>query len=99
MGGTTAATIVANSIAPGLLDRYLGRTGFKSQQADEPEDPNRPFNLWEPVDAQGDHGAHGRFDRTAHGRSAQFWLSARRRWAVLGLGAAAAVALARAFRD
>jgi len=99
VGGTTAATIVANSLAPGLLDRYLGRTGFRSQQAGEAEDPDRPFNLWDPVDAHGDHGAHGRFDRKAHGRSAQFWLSARRRWAAVGLGAAAAVALARALRD
>src|SRR2546423_11458874 len=63
VGGTTAATIVANAIAPGLLDRYLGRTGFDAQQTDEPEEPGRPFNLWQTVD--GDHGAHGRFDRQA----------------------------------
>jgi NAD(P)-dependent dehydrogenase (short-subunit alcohol dehydrogenase family) len=90
VGGTTAATIVANSIAPGLLDRYLGRTGFDSQQTDEPEDPERPFNLWEPV--PGDHGAHGRFDQQAHARSVQFFLSARRRW-VAAAGTAAAFVL------
>ena len=99
VGGTTAATIVANSLAPGLLDRYLGRTGFTSQQTDEAEDPGRPFNLWEPGDSQGDHGAHGRFDRQAHGRSAQFFLSSRRRWAVAIAAAAGAVAALRAFRD
>ena len=29
----------------------------------EPEDPGRPDNLWEPVDAGHDRGAHGTFDR------------------------------------
>jgi hypothetical protein len=97
VGATTAATIVANSVAPGLLDRYLGRTGFKSQQTDEPEDPSRPFNLWEPV--PGDQGAHGRFDRKAHPRSAQFWISARRRWVAAAGLAAAAAALTRIRRS
>src|SRR5438128_107880 len=32
VGGVTAATISANSVVPGLLDRYLGRTGVKAQQ-------------------------------------------------------------------
>lgn len=48
---------MGNKLAPGLLDRYLGKTGFDSQQTSEPEDPNRPNNLWEPL--KGDHGAHG----------------------------------------
>ena len=94
VGGTTAATIVANSVVPGLLDRYLGRTGFKAQQTGEPEDPERPFNLWDPV--PGDQGAHGRFDRQSHGRSVQFLLSARRRWIA---AAAAAAALVPVFRS
>ena len=85
------ATIVANSVVPGLLARYLGRTGYKSQQTDEPDGPNRPFNLWEPV--PGDQGAHGRFDRQAHRHSPQFWLSARRRWAAAVAGAAAVAPL------
>src|ERR1051326_6836108 len=53
-GWPTVEAIVGNKLAPGLLDRYLGKTGFKSQQTSEPEDPNRPNNLWEPV--KGDHG-------------------------------------------
>jgi len=86
VGATTAATIVANTVVPGLLDRYLGRTGFDSQQTDEPEDPSRPFNLWDPVDAGTDHGGHGRFDDKAHPRSAQWWLTTHR--AVAAAGAA-----------
>ena len=34
VGGSTAATLLANAVAPGLLDRYLARTGFRAQQAD-----------------------------------------------------------------
>ncbi len=32
VGSSTVGTLVANAVAPGLLDRYLGRTGFSSQQ-------------------------------------------------------------------
>ena len=70
VGATTAATIVANLFAPGLLDRYLGRTGVQAQQTDEPIGP-RPDDLFAPV--EGDHGAHARSTggqrarRSAHG--------------------------------
>src|SRR5207248_9089641 len=46
VGGTAAATLVANAVVPGVLDRYLGRTGFNSQQTTEPSDPEQPANLW-----------------------------------------------------
>ncbi|HXT30975.1 MAG TPA: SDR family oxidoreductase, partial [Vicinamibacterales bacterium] len=61
VGGPTAAAIVGNKIAPGLADRYLGRTGVDAQQTAEPENPDRPDNLWSPVDDIQDFGAHGRF--------------------------------------
>ena len=77
VGGSTAITIAANKFAAGLGDRYLGRTGFDSQQANEPADPSRPDNLFEPV--PGDRGAHGRFDDSAHGRSMQLLTATRRR--------------------
>ena len=76
VGGSTVATVLANRVAPGLLDRYLGRTGFRSQQTDEPADPHRPGNLWTPV--PGRRGAHGRFDDRAHGRSLQLWATSHR---------------------
>jgi NAD(P)-dependent dehydrogenase (short-subunit alcohol dehydrogenase family) len=76
VGATTAATILANRVAPALLDRYLARTGYDSQQTGEPE-PRRPDNLWEPVDGPrgDDHGAHGEFDDKSHHRSAQLFVS------------------------
>jgi NAD(P)-dependent dehydrogenase (short-subunit alcohol dehydrogenase family) len=78
VGAPTALTIVANTLAPGLLDRYLGRTGFESQQSGEPATPH-PDNLREPV--AGDHGAHGAFD--ARARRAPFLGWARGASAVL----------------
>ncbi|HEX6675551.1 MAG TPA: SDR family oxidoreductase [Actinomycetes bacterium] len=77
VGGSVMGTMVANSVAPGLLDRYLGRTGFKSQQAERPVDPDRPVNLWAPVDGRGgrDFGARGSFDSRTTDRSVQVWLS------------------------
>ena len=59
VGWPTVEAIVGNKIAPGLLDAYLARTCFDAQMTGEPEDPARPDNLWEPVDAEPDHGAHG----------------------------------------
>jgi NAD(P)-dependent dehydrogenase (short-subunit alcohol dehydrogenase family) len=90
VGVSTVATILGQRFAPGLLDRYLGRAGFDSQQTDEPEDPHRPDNLFRPV--EGDVGAHGRFDPRARLDSRQLWLSTHRR--LLGAAGAFAVALA-----
>jgi NAD(P)-dependent dehydrogenase (short-subunit alcohol dehydrogenase family) len=77
VGASTMATLVANAVAPGLLDRYLARTGFSSQQTGEPKDPAQPANLWEPADGSGGHdfGAHGRFDDRSTSRSPQLWAS------------------------
>ncbi|CAL9666153.1 SDR family oxidoreductase [Streptomyces sp. enrichment culture] len=90
VGGSTVATLLGQKLAPGLLDRYLARTGYDGQQTDEPVDPSRPVNLWKPPDdsAPDDYGAHGIFDDEAHPRSVQFWLSRNRR--PLALAAAAA---------
>jgi NAD(P)-dependent dehydrogenase (short-subunit alcohol dehydrogenase family) len=86
VGGSTGLTILADRLVPGLLDRYLGRTGVDSQLTDEPADPGRPANLWQPV--AGDRGPHGRFDDRAHRHSLQLWATTHR--GVLGLAAAAA---------
>ena len=99
VGTSTALTILADKVAAGLLDRYLARTGFDSQQtAGQPAD-NLAGNLWRPRDdAPGeDHGAHGEFDEQAHSRDPQLALSRHARLAtgvvavVAGAGALAAL--------
>lgn len=89
VGASTVAAIVGNKLAPGLGDWYLARTGVDSQQTNEPEAPNRPDNLWAPVDEFTDHGAHGRFGDRAMSRSAQLWLTLHRGAAMAGLVAGA----------
>jgi NAD(P)-dependent dehydrogenase (short-subunit alcohol dehydrogenase family) len=87
VGSTTAATIMANAVAPGLLDRYLARTGFRSQQADQQVDPDAAGNLWQPADSRSgaDFGAHGEFGAQAHTRDPQLWLSQHRSVVLTGL--------------
>jgi NAD(P)-dependent dehydrogenase (short-subunit alcohol dehydrogenase family) len=92
VGASTAATLVANAVAPGLLDRYLARTGYDSQQTEDDAAPDRPNNLWDPADDARDWGAHGDFDDRSHGRSAQWALSRHRRAALLATGAGFAAA-------
>ncbi|MDF3148420.1 SDR family oxidoreductase, partial [Streptomyces sp. T21Q-yed] len=102
VGGSTVATLMANAVVPGLLDRYLARTGFEAQQ-DEGEQPG-PGNLWTPADgARGrDFGAHGRFDEESHRRSSQEWLSRNRgrvgQALTIGAGVLAARRLTRLVR-
>jgi NAD(P)-dependent dehydrogenase (short-subunit alcohol dehydrogenase family) len=96
VGGSTALTVLANAVAPGVLDRYLGRTGVRSQQTGEPNGRSGG-NLWAPLDGPGgrDFGAHGRFDARSTDRSVQAAL-ARHPVALTGVlaGAAGAVAVA-----
>ena len=92
VGWSSATAIIANKIAPGLLDHFLARTGYDSQQYDGAEDPKRAYNLWEPV--PGDHGAHGDFNARAKKSSAFLWMSEHRGWLMLIAAAVALVTIA-----
>jgi NAD(P)-dependent dehydrogenase (short-subunit alcohol dehydrogenase family) len=104
VGDSTAATILAQKFAAPLLDRYLARTGYDSQQTSEHANPGRPDNLWEPVDQPpgSDHGARGSFDSRSHQHSPQLWASqhARQVWAAgaAALGAGGVLAARRRSR-
>jgi hypothetical protein len=89
VGLSTEVAIIGNKIAPGIGDWYLAKTGYDSQQTDEPEDPGRPDNLWQPADGDRDFGAHGRFDARAHPDSSQEWLTEHRSAAAIACGLAA----------
>ena len=91
-GETTAATLIVNAVAPGLLDRYLARTGFDAQQTGDPRPEDQPANLWEAADEDHDYGAHGLFDDRAWRRSPQVWASHHHGALAAAAGVAAAVA-------
>ncbi|QKV73333.1 SDR family oxidoreductase [Amycolatopsis sp. Hca4] len=94
VGGSTVGTLLANAVAPGVLDRYLARTGYRSQQTGAKKPPDQPENLWSPADRERDFGAHGRFDEQATARSAQLWASRHHGVVAAAGGALAATALA-----
>ena len=83
VGGSTVVAIQGNKIAPGFGDWYLAQQGYGAQQYDGHADPNRPNNLYEPVDEEVDHGAHGDFDSRAHAHSLQLWVDQHREWIAL----------------
>jgi short-subunit dehydrogenase len=81
IGLMTDVVIRGNAVLPGVGDWYLGQTGVEGQLTDEPEDPNRPHNLYEPL--PGDWGARGRFNDRAANASEQWWLTKNRDWLLL----------------
>lgn len=87
IGFPTVKAILANRIAPGLIDRYLAKFGYSSQLTDEPEPADAPNNLFHPV--PGPYGAHGRFDARARDWSWEVFTSRHRNamWATIAVGA------------
>ena len=88
VGMPTVKTILANRVAPGLLDRLLAKVGYSGQLTGEPVAADATGNLFAPV--PGPYGAHGRFDARARRESWEF-LASRYRTALAG-GAALAIA-------
>jgi hypothetical protein len=104
VGASTAATLLANRVVPAVLDRYLARTGYRSQQTGEKVAADRPDNLFRPLDGSDghDHGPHGIFDDKSHDRSPQLWIAEHARvssgWLTgLPFGLLAGAAVAGAF--
>ena len=87
VGMPTVMNVLGERLAPWLLDRYLARSGYKSQMTDHDLDPSGHDNLFEPVNE--DRGARGPFDDMAHTVSPQYELSRHRAAVLLGVGAAA----------
>jgi short-subunit dehydrogenase len=92
VGLPTVTAIYAEKFIPRLADRYLGETGYKSQQTDEPVPGGRPGNLFEAV--PGDWAAHGVFDARAKDSSPETWLQEHRGLLGAGLASLAACGIA-----
>jgi NAD(P)-dependent dehydrogenase (short-subunit alcohol dehydrogenase family) len=90
-GGSTVAVILGNRVAPGLGDRYLGLTGYRSQQNRSlPYSKDRPDNLFSPVPAVA--ATRGSFTDVSHQSSVQLWATMHRRL-VAGVAVAALTGL------
>lgn len=94
VGPSTVKTILAQRIAPGLGDWLAAKLAYEGQQTGEPANPSKPDNLFEPVDAVGDYGAHGDFDDEARPRSLQLWANTHRGWSLAAAAGLAGLACA-----
>ncbi|MDQ6944686.1 MAG: SDR family oxidoreductase [Actinomycetota bacterium] len=91
IGGSAIKAIVGQRVIPGLLDRYLGRTGYEAQQTKVSVSGDRSDNLFQAV--PGDRGAHGDFDGRSRSHSVELWARTHRRGlATATLAATAALA-------
>ena len=78
VGFPTYKAIVGNKIVPWYADWVLSRQGYAGQQTDEPADPDRKNNVWQPVGE--DRGAYGAFGNVATKTSFTLWFSIHRTW-------------------
>ena len=93
VGYSAVQAILGNKLAPSFADWYLAKTGFKGQQMqDRPVSPDRPNNLYEPV--QDKAATHGIFDTQAKTRSPQLWAATHRPIVAGAVGIAVAAAAA-----
>ena len=93
VGFPTVKAILANRIAPSLIDKYLASAGYTGQLSDEALPPDAPANLFKPV--PGDYGAHGRFDSRSRTGSWEMFTDRHKMafWAAAGIGLATGVHL------
>ncbi len=89
VGMPTVMAIVGQKFIPGILDLYLGKTGYKGQQVQgSKQDPDAPNNLYNYV--PGKWSARGKFsDKSSHS-SAEVCLSLHWQWFALGFAGLAA---------
>ena len=87
MGYPTVQAVWGEKFIPGLLDKYLGATGYDGQQTGEPADEQRlrMSNVFEPMDEARDFGAHGPFASRSTQSSPQTWAEENWTW-VAGAG-------------
>jgi short-subunit dehydrogenase len=93
VGFPTVKAILANRIAPGLIDTYLASAGYKGQLTEEKLAADAPANLFDSV--PGNYGAHGRFDGQSRLGSWEMFTDRHRTafWAAAGIALATGVRL------
>ena len=82
LGASSWKAIVANKLAPGLLDHFLANQGYSKQMRAAPTPSDPPANLFNPV--PGHQAAHGSFDAEAQPSTATMWFTRNRNAIVAG---------------
>jgi NAD(P)-dependent dehydrogenase (short-subunit alcohol dehydrogenase family) len=96
LGWPTVQTIIANTIAPGLLDRFLAKTAVDGQQTGKPVGPHHRDNLFRSVRSR--HAVRGSFSDEA-GNHAILLPAPLARAGVVALGAALFLGLGALLRQ
>ncbi len=82
LGKSSWKAILANKIAPGLLDHVLAAEGYSKQMRAVPTPPDPPANLFDAV--PGHQAAHGSFDAEARPSSGTMWFTRNRNTLLAG---------------
>jgi short-subunit dehydrogenase len=98
IGYPTVESFVGERVNSELLDHYIADKAWNGSLTDQPHDPSKPGNLYEPMDRDRDMGAHGRFDSKATDHSMQLWANLNRGWLALA-GAGIAIAIGAAIAE
>ena len=96
VGFPTVKAILANRIAPALIDRYLAKAGYSGQLTSQATPPHAPGNLFEPV--KGPYGSHGRFDAQSRDGSWEMFTDRHKVVVVAALAAGVVALVAQAGR-
>jgi len=96
VGWPTVEAINAEKFASAAMDEYLANAAWEGSLREEPSQPGKADNFWEPV--PGDRGSHGPFDEEARTFSLQTWASKNRGWLAVAGAATAALAVSLAER-
>ena len=96
VGWPTVKAIYGQELAPRAADQYLAEHAYDAQQTSQPVSPDRPDNLFEPV--QGEYAAHGIFSGQARNNSVQAWMDLHRKSVAIAAAGIAGVAALLASR-
>lgn len=91
IGLPTVKAVWAQKLIPGLLDRYLGKSGWDAQFVNEANDQNGRDILFETL--PGDPGARGPYKDREQGQDAVMWLSTHQEVALASAVSVAAAAV------
>ena len=97
VGFPTVQAVLGQKVIPGLLDRYLARTAWDGQFADEPNRHHGRDILFATL--PGDPGMHGPYRDRERGADLQMWLRTHRRGALASAASAAILGLALLRRE
>ncbi len=67
IGSWNKILVLAGRLFPGLGNQYAALGAWETQLTEQHISPDRPVNLFHPVDSEIDSGAHGMFDQKAGG--------------------------------